>query len=117
MALLQALSRVSHHPTARELYRQVRRSLPSVSHATIYRNVQTLAAAGVLATLERAGEAIRYDANPQEHHHFICKRCSKVVDIYLTHADYSIDHHRSELSRARIEGCEIQLHGTCADCL
>lgn len=114
--LLSVLGRMPHHPTADELYRRVQKVLPSVSPATVYRNVQMLAQAGVISTLERAGDALRYDSNPDDHHHFVCSRCSRVVDVYLSSVDYKVDAPRSGLSGAQIESCEVQLRGVCPQC-
>lgn len=114
-ALLHVLSRVRHHPTADDLYRGVRRRLPSVSPATVYRNVQQLAAAGVISTLDRAG-ATQYDANPDKHHHFVCDACGMVSDIYLSRVRYHVDARRSPLKGTLVRGCEVQLRGRCARC-
>ncbi len=114
--LLRLLSRTRTHPTADELFRQVRRQLPSVSHATIYRNLQELVDAGLIATLDRAGGPVQYDANPDDHHHFVCTRCGRVADIYLRDVEYAIDRRRSGPAPARIDRAELQLHGLCAAC-
>lgn len=114
--LLSVLGRMPHHPTADELYRRVKKILPSVSPATVYRNVQVLAQAGVISTLERAGDALRYDPNPDEHHHFSCSRCGRILDVYLSSVDYKVDAPRSGLRGAQIESCEIQLRGVCPRC-
>jgi Fur family peroxide stress response transcriptional regulator len=114
--LLRLLSQTRTHPTADELFRKVRRQLPSVSHATVYRNLQELVRARLIATLERAGGPVQYDANPDEHHHFVCTRCGRVTDIYLKDIGYEIDSKRSALAPARIDRAEVQLHGLCADC-
>lgn len=114
-ALLRALSRVRHHPTAGELYRGVRRILPSVSPATVYRNVQQFADAGIISTLDRPGAA-HYDANPEDHHHFVCVECGAVVDIYLARVSYQIDARLSPLKGTVVNGCEVQLRGRCARC-
>lgn len=114
--LLRVLSRAGRHPTADELYRGVRRALASVSPATVYRNVQTLVGAGVISTLERASGAIRYDGNPEEHHHFICERCGAVVDVYLARVSYRLDRKRSGLAGSSVSSCELQLRGRCARC-
>ncbi len=114
-ALLRVLSRATHHPTADELVRGVRRAHPSVSHATIYRNVQQLAEHGVISTLERAG-ATQYDPNPDKHHHFVCERCGAVRDIYLVRIAYRVDGRRSPLKGAEVSGCELRLRGRCARC-
>ena len=114
--LLRVLARAAHHPTAEQLYRGVRRVLPSVSPATVYRNVQMLAQAGVISTLERAGHAVRYDPNPDDHHHFTCSRCGEVTDIYLASVQYKVDGGRSRMGAARIESYEVQFRGVCSPC-
>lgn len=114
--LLRVLSRTRTHPTAAELYRRVRRHLPSVSHATVYRNLQELVRARLIATLERAGAAVQYDVNPDDHHHFVCTRCGRVSDIYLKGVEYAIDKARSSGPPSRIDRAELQLHGVCARC-
>ena len=114
--LLRALSRSRTHPTADALFRKVRRELPSISHATVYRNLQELVRTRLIATLERAGGAIQYDANPDDHHHFICSRCGVVSDIYLRDVDYAIDRRRSTIAPSRIDRAELQLHGVCERC-
>ena len=114
--LLRLLSQTRTHPTADELFRKVRRQLPSVSHATVYRNLQELVRARLIATLERAGGPIQYDANPDDHHHFVCTRCGRVTDIYLSEVEYAIDEERSGMTAARIDRAELQLHGLCVAC-
>jgi Fe2+ or Zn2+ uptake regulation protein len=114
--LLRLLSQARTHPTADELFRKVRRRLPSVSHATVYRNLQQLAHARLIGTLERAGGPVQYDANPDDHHHFVCTRCGRVADIYLKDVGYAIDRQRSGMPPARIDRAELQLHGLCAAC-
>ena len=114
--LLRLLSQARTHPTADELFRKVRRHLPLVSHATVYRNLQELVGAGLIARLERAGGPVQYDANPDEHHHFVCTRCGRVTDIYLKDVGYAIDRKRSGLAPARIDRAELQLLGLCVGC-
>lgn len=114
-ALLHVLSRARHHPTAHQLCRGVRRVLPSVSLATVYRNVQRLAAARIVSTLDRAG-VMQYDPNPDEHHHFVCDSCGATADIYLARLNYRIDARRSPLKGSVVHGCEVQLRGRCARC-
>jgi Fur family ferric uptake transcriptional regulator len=49
----------------------VRKRLPRVSLATVYRNLRTLAAEGLL--VERAGlDGLRFDGNIERHDHFTC---------------------------------------------
>jgi Fur family peroxide stress response transcriptional regulator len=114
--LLRALSEASGHPTADDLVKAVRRVLPTVSHATVYRNVQELLAAGLIGTLERSGAAVQFEVNPEHHHHFLCQKCGEVWDVYLEEVEVSLDRHRTPLTGFRIERRDVQLHGVCARC-
>jgi len=114
--LLRALSETRGHPTADELVRTVRRVLPSVSHATVYRNVQALVREGLIGTLDRAGGAVQFEVNPEDHHHFVCRRCGRVWDVYLDEVGIRVDRRRSRLHGFRIDRREVQLHGLCSRC-
>lgn len=114
--LLRALSETMGHPTADDLVRKVRRVLPSVSHATVYRNVQELVREGLIGTLERAGGAVQFEVNPEDHHHFVCRECGRVWDVYLDDVGITVDRRRSHLKGFRIDRREVQLHGVCSRC-
>jgi Fur family peroxide stress response transcriptional regulator len=114
--LLRALSNTTGHPTADDLVGKVRAVLPTVSHATVYRNVQELVRAGLIGTLERSGAAVQFEINPDHHHHFLCRQCGQVWDVYLDHVDVRLDRRRSRLSGFRIDRRDVQLHGMCARC-
>ena len=114
--LLRALSRTMDHPTADDLVKKVRKVLPTVSHATVYRNVQELVRAGLIGTLERSGAAVQLEINPDHHHHFMCRRCGQVWDVYLDQVAVTLDRARSPLAGVRIDRRDVQLHGLCARC-
>jgi Fe2+ or Zn2+ uptake regulation protein len=114
--LLRVLSTTMGHPTVDDLVHAVRDVLPSVSHATVYRNVQELVSAGLIGTLERAGGAVQYEINPDDHHHFVCRECGEVWDVYLDDIDVQLDRRRSPLKGFQIDRREVQLHGLCANC-
>jgi Fur family peroxide stress response transcriptional regulator len=114
--LLRALSGTMGHPTADDLVQKVRKVLPTVSHATVYRNVQELVRAGLIGTLERSGAAVQLEINPDHHQHFICRRCGQVWDVYLDQVAVTLDRQRSPLNGFRIDRRDVQLHGRCARC-
>ena len=113
--LLRVLSQTTGHPTAEELIRKVRLALPSVSQATVYRNVQELVRAGLIGTLERAGGAVQFEINPDTHHHFICRRCGDVWDVYLDEAQWQPQEPEG-LAGFQIDRREVQFHGVCGRC-
>jgi Fe2+ or Zn2+ uptake regulation protein len=78
--ILDVVRATDAHPTAAFVYRRVRRRLPRVSLATVYRNLRMLAAEGFLA--ERADEAgMRFDGNTGRHDHFTCLTCGRIYDV------------------------------------
>jgi Fur family peroxide stress response transcriptional regulator len=115
--LLRALGETTGHPTADDLVKKVRAVLPTVSHATVYRNLQELVHAGLIGTLERSGAAVQFEINPEHHHHFICGRCGQVWDVYLDQVAVTPDRRRSPLRGFRIDRRDVQLHGLCTRCV
>jgi len=78
--ILEVVRATDAHPTAALVYRRVRRRLPRVSLATVYRNLRTLAAEGFLA--ERADPSgARFDGNTAPHDHFTCVACGRIYDV------------------------------------
>jgi len=114
--LLKVLSEAMGHPTADELVREVREVLPTVSHATVYRNLQELLREGMIRTLDMAGAAAQFEVNPDEHHHFVCRKCGQVWDVYLSSVDVKVNRRRTSIEGFQVDRREVQLHGLCADC-
>jgi Fur family peroxide stress response transcriptional regulator len=81
MAIVRELASDPTHPTAQELFERLRRTLPTMSFATVYNTLDTLASAGLCAALSLAPGASRFDANMTAHHHAVCDRCGLVRDI------------------------------------
>ena len=78
--ILETVRATDAHPSASMVYRKLRRRLPRVSLATVYRNLRRLAAEGFL--LERADiTGMRFDANLDRHDHFTCLTCRRIYDV------------------------------------
>jgi Fur family transcriptional regulator, peroxide stress response regulator len=102
------------HPSAAMVYRDVRRRLPRVSLATVYRNLRMLAAEGLLS--ERADvTALRFDGNTATHDHFTCVACGRIYDVP---ARATGDAAARRASRAGFEvlSRRIELYGRCGRC-
>jgi Fe2+ or Zn2+ uptake regulation protein len=117
MIIFRILSESDGHMSAEDVYQKAKKDCPMISTTTVYRNLEKLVGVGLLSYLERSGTAIRYDANPEEHHHFICGCCGSVRDIYLKTVKYELNREKSSLGGAKIDAPELHLHGVCQDCL
>jgi Fe2+ or Zn2+ uptake regulation protein len=63
------LERVKTHPTAEEVYRAVRKQLPRISLATVYKALEALGEAGLATKLTNGDGAARYDCRGDDHYH------------------------------------------------
>lgn len=79
--ILKQLQSVTSHPTADELYDMVRQHMPRISLGTVYRNLETLSALGLVRKLDNASGQKRFDGDMSSHHHIRCERCGKIGDI------------------------------------
>ncbi|MBZ9712290.1 Fur family transcriptional regulator [Deinococcus multiflagellatus] len=83
LAVLEVLREARSHPDAAWIHAQVRQQLPSVSLGTVYRTLDALVRDGVVVTLERAGQATRYDYKHEgrTHPHAVCRTCGAIFDL------------------------------------
>ena len=82
MTVYQQLVESKQHPSADMLYRKVRKILPSISLDTVNRTLLTLARIGMAFVVEGSGDVKRFDANLENHQHFKCIKCKRIIDFY-----------------------------------
>lgn len=79
--VLEHLMRHHVHATADDIFHAVNRTDPRASRATVYNNLHALTRAGLVREVAVDGNAARFDANVDRHHHFICDKCGEVSDV------------------------------------
>jgi Fur family transcriptional regulator, peroxide stress response regulator len=72
------------HPDAEAVFRAVKVRMPTVSLDTVYRTLWFLNDLGLITTLGLRRERVRFDANLEYHHHYVCVRCGRVRDFEST---------------------------------
>jgi Fur family peroxide stress response transcriptional regulator len=80
-AVFDYLSGVDHHPTAEEIFLAVKRRLPKISLATVYKNLEALVECGAISRLTYGDGSARYDIRTDHHYHMRCLKCGKVSDL------------------------------------
>lgn len=112
--VLEAVRSLHNHPTSADVYDAVRKKHPSISRATVYRNLNVLTEQGEVLHIPVAGGADRYDFRCDCHYHAICRECGVVYDVEMPSEEL--------LSSVRdthgflIEGFDIIFTGLCPDC-
>ena len=111
--ILEAVKESATHPTADELFQQIRTRLPTISLATVYRNLNLLAEDGVIRKIAMPGMPDRFDRNMETHDHLWCERCGRVFDFTLPQA---IDRQIEEVSGMEVRQYTLVAQGRCAAC-
>ncbi|UCF20353.1 MAG: transcriptional repressor [Gemmatimonadota bacterium] len=114
-AVYRYLRNVTTHPTADEIFTQVREVLPDISLATVYKALEAFVEAGLARKLSVGGGPARYDGRTEQHDHVRCLRCGIVRDV--------IGPHDSEMIRGLGSGdgfeiidYRLELIGYCPAC-
>ena len=103
------------HPTADIVYMNVKREYPSISLATVYRNLSLLADLGEIRRLRMGDGVDHYDADTSKHYHVICTECGSVADLKAHNVNDIIDISGLNYD-GRIHGHVTYFYGVCADC-
>lgn len=113
--ILDELHRGQTHPTADELYERIKKKVPRISLATVYRNLEILSEAGLIHKLEISGRQKRFDWNPKQHHHVFCTCCQRIDNLPLPEERAPCVEPKQEKGY-RITGCRIEFFGLCPQC-
>ncbi len=113
--VLQTVLRMHDHPTADTVYAAVADEHPSISKATVYRNLNQLVSQGDIRRVPVPNGADRYDFNTAEHYHVRCSCCGNVYDVYMPQIDNLIDK-VEDASGVEVQRYDILFEGVCQDC-
>jgi Fur family ferric uptake transcriptional regulator len=113
--ILSELRAVKTHPTADELYTQVRSRLPRVSLATVYRNLEWLNEQGLAKKIEVGGRQKRFDGDISDHYHVRCQKCGRVSDIEMDVLE-NLEGCISESCGFTVTGHRLEFTGLCSEC-
>jgi Fur family transcriptional regulator, peroxide stress response regulator len=81
MAIYQAIVNKKNHPSAKQVYQEIKKSLPNISFDTINRTLLSFCQIGLLRIIEKNNGPRQFDPNISKHSHFYCTNCSKIIDI------------------------------------
>ncbi len=80
--VLDTLHEAEEHITAPEIYARVRVKYPGINKSTVYRTLELLKEMDLVAETELGGERLYYHhAEKGRHHHLVCQRCGKIIDL------------------------------------
>ena len=84
MEIFRELASTEEHPDTATIHTRVKKRIPTISLDTVYRNLKLLAEHGVITAVGMSQDRQRFDANMEEHHHFVCVKCGMVRDFHTS---------------------------------
>jgi Fur family peroxide stress response transcriptional regulator len=115
VAILRAVESSGSHPDADAVYRKVSREHPHISRDTVYRTLSMMEEKKIIGSVLYVGNAKRYDPNTSRHHHLVCIRCRKIMDISAEEFD-RLEPPAHAVSRFQVVRTTVQVEGVCEDC-
>ena len=80
-AIRDILINSKEHPTAEMIYEKLKPDYPDLSLGTVYRNLAMFCKDGDAEVIGNINGKDRFDGRCDEHAHFVCRKCGRVIDI------------------------------------
>jgi Fur family peroxide stress response transcriptional regulator len=114
VAILRALENRKDHPSAEQLFLELKPDYPTLSIATVYSTAQLLSKGSLLRILSIDEKKVYFDPDVDFHGHFLCKICKKVFDLPLDFDIMSVCSGTDYI--ASMEDAQIFCYGVCVAC-
>ena len=102
------------HINIEDLYGEMRKEFPSVSLATIYKNINQMIESGLIQEVKLPRSKSVYELIKDPHLHMVCDVCHKVEDIVI--GTEKVIEEAEKLSGYVIQESFITLRGICPEC-
>jgi Fur family peroxide stress response transcriptional regulator len=79
--LYEVMQTMPGHPSPEEVYARVKKRIPAISLATVYKNIHLFVERGVLKEVSMHHGSLRVELNSRLHHHMVCSHCKAIADI------------------------------------
>lgn len=116
--ILEVLDESDAHLDAEALYHQAKVRDPNISLATVYRTLAVLKQLGLVQQrhLTRDDQRGYYEISSQQHYHFACLRCGRVIE-FDTPLIAQIQQEFADEMGVQVIQARLHLEGYCAACL
>ncbi len=115
LAIMRTLMASRSHPSAEDIYQQLKHKHPTLSLSTVYKTLQVMAKIGALLTIETTSGGQRFDGQLRPHHHAVCTRCGEIYDVNFSACLVDLDK-RDVLPGFSVQSIKVTFTGTCKMC-
>ena len=115
LAIFQALYYTKEHPSAENIYQQVKKRFPMISLGTVYKTLEKFYEVELIQKVSPVTEVARYDAMTVPHHHMVCLECQAIHDAEDVISEHKIS--IPEKNGFQVVRHQLVLQGYCPQCI
>ena len=113
--LYEVMKTMHGHPSPEEVYAKVKKKVPAISLATVYKNIHLFVESGVFSKVSMHHGSLRVEMNDEAHHHMVCSKCKGITDI--GEKELGLVAKRDKLPGGfLVERYAVDVIGICAKC-
>lgn len=112
-AILEEIEAAGHIDVDK-LYEILRMSFPSISLATVYKNVSQMYELGLLEVIKVPDHKLQYEISKEPHIHLACNTCGTVMDMDKCINELMLSAERE--SGYQLNHSTVVLNGVCPEC-
>ena len=112
--ILRELKKSKGHLTADELYERVKKFMPRISLATVYRNLEIISDVNMIRKLEISGRQKRFDSELIDHDHIYCVECHRIENLEISANQVELP--VEDAHGYTITGRRLEVTGVCPRC-
>jgi len=117
LAIVDILAKSEGHPSVENIHVRIKKDFPTMSLATVYKNILLIKSLGEALELGFPDGSNRYDGNkPYPHPHVICIKCKKIVDPDLDSLD-ALNKEVALETNFKILNHRLDFFGICSTCM
>jgi Fur family transcriptional regulator, peroxide stress response regulator len=113
--IFETLMSTPGHPSPEEVYERVRKKIPAISLATVYKTIHTFLNSGICGEVSVHHGSLRVDRNIRPHHHLVCTHCKAIVDIDDDDVE-PVRLRRPLPHEFQVQRCAVEILGLCPKC-
>ncbi|MDD5070809.1 MAG: Fur family transcriptional regulator [Candidatus Omnitrophica bacterium] len=114
-AIYKELISAIDHPSTDIIHKRVIEKFPHISLDTVNRTVLAFADLGIIKVVEGYGKPKRFDPDIENHHHFHCVKCNRIIDFKNDEYD-ELNIPSSIFNKYIVFGKKVVLEGICDRC-
>lgn len=114
--IINYITNAKTHPTAEDIYVNIKSQLKTISLATVYRNLKVLEELNIVKKISSISDSDRYDSNCFEHGHFVCEKCHSIEDLEMINFQGIKTSLMDKCNIDSISNINLTVNGLCNQC-